>query len=80
MTRFKTMHGLHKMHRKTKKMLRYALGVNITATPKEVRLIPHFSFRRRARLYTYRTKLTELECAYNALEAFVERREKGGEA
>lgn len=80
MTRFKTMHGLHKMHRKTKKMLRYAVGVDIKATPQEVRLIPHFSFRCRARLYTYKTKLTEISCACNVLEAFVETKEKGGEA
>lgn len=80
MTSFKTMHGLHKMHRETMKKLRYALGVDIKATPQEVRLIPHFSFRCRARLYTYKTKLMEICCAYDALEAFVERVEKGGEA
>lgn len=80
MTRFKTMHGLHKMHRETQKKLRYALGVDIKATPQEVRLIPHFSFRCRARLYTYKTKLMEISWACDALEAFVEIREKGGEA
>lgn len=80
MTRFKTMHGLHKMHRETMKKLRYALGVDIKTTPQEVRPIPHFSFRCRARLYTYNKKLTEIEYACMALEAFVERVEKGGEA
>lgn len=80
MTRFKTMHGLHKMHRETKKMLRYAVGVDIKATPQEVKFIPHFSYRRRARLCTYRKKLAEIECAYKALEELVERVEKGGEA
>lgn len=80
MTRFKTMHGLHKMHRETQKKLRYAIGVDIKATPQEVRLIPHFSYRRRARLCTYRKKLAEIECACDALEALVERVEKGGEA
>lgn len=80
MTRFKTMHGLHKMHRETMKKLRYAVGVDIKATPQEVRLIPHFSYRRRARLCTYNKKLTEIEYACMALEAFVERVEKGGEA
>lgn len=35
MTRFKTMHGLHKMHRETMKKLRYAVGVDIKATPQE---------------------------------------------
>lgn len=80
MTRFKTMHGLYKMHRETLKKLRYALGVDIKATPQEVRLIPHFSFRCRARLYTYRKKLTEIECACMALESLGERVEKGGEA
>lgn len=80
MTRFKTMHGLHKMHRETMKKLRYAIGVDIKATPQEVRLIPHFSFHCRARLYTYRTKLVEIECACKAVDALVERVEKGGEA
>lgn len=80
MTRFKTMHGLYKMHRETKKMLRYAVGVDIKATPQEVKFIPHFSYRRRARLYTYRTKLAEIECACKAIDALVERVEKGGEA
>lgn len=80
MTRFKTMHGLHKMHRETKKKLRYAIGVDIKATPQEVRPIPHFSCRRRARLYTYRTKLVEIECACKTIDALVERVEKGGEA
>lgn len=80
MTRFKTMHGLHKMHRESQKKLRYAIGVDIKATPQEVRLIPHFSFRCRARLCTYRKKLVEIECAYKALEELVERVEKGGEA
>ena len=80
MTRFKTMHGLYKMHRETKKMLRYAVGVDIKATPQEVKFIPHFSYRRRARLYTYRTKLAEIVCACKAIDALVERVEKGGEA
>lgn len=80
MTRFKTMHGLHKMHRETMKKLRYALGVDIKATPQEVRPIPHFSFRCRARLCTYRKKLAEIECACKALEELAERVEKGGEA
>lgn len=80
MTRFKTMHGLHKMHRETMKKLRYALDVRVTATLKEVELIPHFSCRCRARLYTYRKKLVEIECACKALEELVERLEKGGEA
>lgn len=80
MTRFKTMHGLHKMHRETSKKLRYAVGVDIKATPREVRLIPHFSFRCCARLYTYRMKLAEISYACDVLEAFVETKEKGGEA
>ena len=80
MTRFKTMHGLHKMHREGSKKLRYAVGVDIKATPQEVKFIPHFSYRRRARLYTYRTKLVEIECACKAIDALVERVEKGGEA
>lgn len=80
MTRFKTMHGLHKMHRETSKKLRYAIGVDIKATPREVRLIPHFSYRRRARLCTYRKKLAEIECACKAIDALVERVEKGGKA
>ena len=80
MTRFKTMHGLHKMHRETSKKLRYAIGMRVEATLKEVKLIPHFSFRCRARLYTYRTKLAEIECACKAVDALVERVEKGGEA
>lgn len=80
MTRFKTMHGLHKMHRETMKKLRYAVGVDIKATPQEVKLIPHFSYRRRARLCTYRKKLAEIECACKAIDALVERIEKGGEA
>lgn len=80
MTRFKTMHGLHKMHRETQKKLRYALGMRVEVTLKEVKLIPHFSFRCRARLYTYRTKLVEIECACKAIDALVERVEKGGEA
>ena len=80
MTRFKTMHGLHKMHRETSKKLRYAIGVDIKATPREVRLIPHFSFRCRARLCAYRKKLAKIECACKAIDALVERVEKGGEA
>lgn len=80
MTRFKTLHGLHKMHRETMKKLRYALGVDVTATPREVRLIPHFSCHCRARLCTYRKKLTEIECACMALESLDERVEKGGAA
>lgn len=80
MTRFKTMHGLHKMHRETMKKLRYAIGMRVEATLKEVKLIPHFSYRRRARLYTYRTKLVEIVCACKAIDALVERVEKGGEA
>lgn len=80
MTRFKTMHGLHKMHRETSKKLRYAIGMRVEVTLKEVKLIPHFSFRRRARLLTYRKKLAEIECACEAVDALVERVEKGGEA
>lgn len=80
MTRFKTMHGLHKMHRESLKKLRYAIGMRVEATLKEVKLIPHFSCRCRARFRTYRKKLTEIECAYMALDAFAERVEKGGEA
>lgn len=80
MTRFKTMHGLHKMHRETSKKLRYAIGMRVEVTLKEVKLIPHFSCRRRARLCTYRKKLAEIECAYKALEELVEGVEKGGKA
>lgn len=80
MTRFKTMHGLHKMHRETMKKLRYALGMRVEVTLKEVKLIPHFSFRCRARLCTYRTKLVEIECACKAVDELVEEVEKGGEA
>lgn len=80
MTRFKAMYGLHKMHRETVKKLRYAVGVDIKATPQEVKFIPHFSYRRRARLYTYRTKLVEIECACKVIDALVERVEKGGKA
>lgn len=80
MTRFKTMHGLHKMHRETMKKLRYAIGMRVEATLKEMKLIPHFSYRRRARLCTYRKKLTEIECACEAIEALVEIVEKGGAA
>ena len=80
MTRFKSLLGLHKMHRETMKKLRYAVGVDIKATPQEVKFIPHFSYRRRARLYTYRTKLAEIECACKAIDALVEKVEKGGEA
>lgn len=79
MTRFKTMHGLHKMHRETSKKLRYAIGMRVEVTLKEV-LIPHFSYRRRARLCTYRKKLAEIECACMNLDALAERVEKGGEA
>lgn len=80
MTRFKTMHGLHKMHRETMKKLRYAIGMRVEATLKEMKLIPHFSFRCRARHSTYRKKLIEIECACKAIDALVERVEKGGEA
>lgn len=80
MTRFKTMRGLHKMHRETMKKLRYAIGMRVEATLKEMKLIPHFSYRRRARLCTYRKKLTEIECACKTIDALVERVEKGGEA
>lgn len=80
MTRFKTMHGLHKMHRETSKKLRYAIGMRVEVTLKEVKLIPHFSCRCRARFRTYRKKLAEIECAYMALDAFAERVEKGGKA
>lgn len=80
MTRFKTMHGLHKMHRETMKKLRYAIGMRVEATLKEMKLIPHFSYRRRARLCTYRKKLTEIECACKTIDALVEIVEKGGEA
>lgn len=80
MTRFKTMHGLHKMHRETSKKLRYAIGMRVEVTLKEVKLIPHFSCRCRARLCTYRKKLAEISYACDVLEAFVETKEKGGEA
>lgn len=80
MTRFKTMHGLHKMHREISKKLRYALGMRVEVTLKEVKPIPHFSCRRRARLCTYRKKLAEIECACKTIDALVERVEKGGEA
>lgn len=80
MTRFKTMHGLHKMHRELERKLHHTIGMRVEVTLKEVKLIPHFSYRRRARLCTYRTKLVEIECAYKALDALVERVEKGGEA
>lgn len=80
MTRFKTMHGLHKMHRETSKKLRYTTGMRVEVTMKKAELIPHFSCRRRARLCTYRKKLEEIECACMALDALVERVEKGGEA
>lgn len=80
MTRFKTMHGLHKMHRETSKKLRYAIGMRVEVTLKEVKLIPHFSYRRRARLCTYRKKLVEIECACKTIDALVEGVEKGGEA
>lgn len=80
MTRFKTMHGLHKMHRETMKKLRYAVGMRVEVTLKEVKLIPHFSCRRRARLCTYRKKLMEIECACMNLDALAERVEKGGAA
>lgn len=76
MTRFKTMHGLHKMHRETSKKLRYTTGMRVEVTLKKVELIPHFSYRRRARLRTYIKNLTEIECACMALESV----EKGGEA
>lgn len=80
MTRFKTMHGLHKMHREVQKKLRYTIGTIVEVTMKKAKLIPHFSHRRRARLCTYRKKLTEIECACMALDALAERVEKGGEA
>lgn len=80
MTRFKTMHGLHKMHRETSKKLRYTTGMRVEVTLKKLKLIPHFSCRRRARFYTYRQKLTEIEYACMAVDALVERVEKGGEA
>ena len=80
MTRFKTMYGLHKMHRETSKKLRYAIGMRVEATLREVKLIPHFSFRSRAKLCTYRKKLAEIECACKAIDALVEIVEKGGEA
>lgn len=80
MTRFKTMHGLHKMHRELERKLHHTFGMRVEVTLKEVKLIPHFSYRRRARLCTYRKKLAEIECAYKALEELVERVEKGGEA
>lgn len=80
MTRFKTMHGLHKVHREAQKKLRYTIGMRVEVTLKEVKLIPHFSCRCRARLCTYRQKLTEIECACMNLDALVERVEKGGEA
>ena len=80
MTRFKTMHGLHKMHRETMKKLRYTIGMRVEATLKEVKPIPHFSCRRRARLCTYSKKLAEIECACKVVDALVERVEKGGEA
>ena len=80
MTRFKAMYGLHKIHRETMKKLRYAIGMRVEATLKEVKLIPHFSCRCRARLCTYRKKLAEIECACKAIDALVERVEKGGKA
>lgn len=80
MTRFKTMHGLHKMHRESQKKLRYAIGMRVEVTLKKVKLIPHFSCRCRARFRTYRKKLAEIECACKAIDALVERVEKGGEA
>lgn len=80
MTRFKTMHGLHKMHRETMKKLRYTVGMRVEVTLKKVKLIPHFSCRRRARLCTYRQKLTEIGCACMNLDALAERVEKGGAA
>lgn len=80
MTRFKTMHGLHKMHRETSKKLRYTTGMRVEVTLKELKLLPHFCCRRRAKLCTYSKKLTEIECACMALESLDERVEKGGEA
>lgn len=80
MTRFKTMHGLHKMHRELERKLHHTIGMRVEVTLKIVKLIPHFSCRCRARFRTYRKKLTEIECAYMALDAFAERVEKGGEA
>lgn len=80
MTRFKTMHGLHKMHRETLKKLRYTTGMRVEVTMKKAKLIPHFSYCCRARLRTYRKKLEEIECACMAIDALVERVEKGGEA
>lgn len=80
MTRFKTMHGLHKMHRETSKKLRYTIGMRVKSTLKELKLLPHFSCRRRAKLCTYRKKLAEIEWACKAIDALVERVEKGGAA
>ena len=80
MTRFKTMHGLHKMHRELERKLHHTIGMRVEVTLKKVKLIPHFSFRCRARLCTYRKKLAEIECACKALEELAERVEKGGEA
>lgn len=80
MTRFKTMHGLHKMHRELERKLHHTIGMRVEVTLKEVKLIPHFSYRRRARLLTYRKKLEEIECACMTLESLGERVEKGGAA
>lgn len=74
------MHGLHKMHRETSKKLHHTIGMRVEVTLKEVKLIPHFSCRCRARFRTYRKKLAEIEYAYMALDAFAERVEKGGKA
>lgn len=80
MTRFKTMHGLHKMHRELERKLHHTIGMRVEVTLKKVKLIPHFSYRRRARLCAYRKKLAEIECACMNLDALAERVEKGGEA
>lgn len=80
MTRFKTMHGLHKMHRELKRKLHHTIGMRVEVTMKKAKPIPHFSYRCRARLRTYRKKLEEIECACMALEALGERVEKGGAA
>ena len=80
MTRFKTMHGLHKMHRELERKLHHTIGMRVEVTLKGVKLIPHFSFRCRARLCAYRKKLAEIECACKALEELIERVEKGGKA
>jgi hypothetical protein len=68
------------MHRELERKLHHTIGMREEVTLKEVKLIPHFSCRCRARFRTYRKKSAEIECAYMALDAFAERVEKGGKA